>query len=68
MDAGIEKEVRLHGLRHTAVDLMLEAGVPIDVIKEIVGHSSRAMSVAYKSRGNDPRLRDAMTQMAAVIG
>jgi integrase len=67
-DAGIEKDVRLHGLRHTALDLMLEAGVPMDVIKEIVGHSSRAMSEAYKSRGNDPRLRDAMPEMAAVIG
>jgi integrase len=63
--AGIEKDVRLHGLRHTAVDLMLEAGVPMDVIKEIVGHSSRAMSEAYRSRGTDLRLRAAVTDMAA---
>jgi len=57
---GITKNVRLHDLRHTAVDLMYEAGVPEDVIVEIIGHSARSMSRAYKSLGNRPRLTDAM--------
>lgn len=59
-DYGITKNVRLHDLRHTAVDLMYEAGVPEDVIVEIIGHSARSMSRAYKSLGNRPRLTDAM--------
>ena len=57
---GITKNVRLHDLRHTAVDLMYEAGVPEDVIVEVIGHSARSMIRAYKSLGNRPRLTEAM--------
>lgn len=58
--AGITKNVRLHDARHTAVDLLYAAGVPEDLIMEIVGHSTRTMTQAYKSRGNMDRLRGAM--------
>ncbi|MFZ4894618.1 tyrosine-type recombinase/integrase [Plantibacter sp. Mn2098] len=61
-DYGVTKNVRLHDLRHTAVDLMYEAGVPEDIIVEILGHSTRAMSRSYKSLGNRPRLEAAMKQ------
>lgn len=64
---GIKKHVRLHDLRHTAVDILYEAGVPENVIIEIVGHSSRAMTRAYKSRGNRPQLTDAMMRMSALL-
>lgn len=63
---GIEKNVRLHDLRHTAVDLLLLAGVPEDVVMEIVGHSTRATTRAYKSR-NSPRLRAAMEDLSALL-
>lgn len=61
------RSVRLHDLRHAAVDLMYEAGVPEDVIQEIIGHSTRAMSRAYKAKGNEARLTGGMNQMAALI-
>lgn len=64
---GVEKHVRLHDLRHTAVDLMYEAGVPESVIQEIVGHSSRSMTRAYKSRSSRPLLVDGMTQWAELL-
>jgi integrase len=64
---GIAKHVRLHDLRHTAVDLMYEAGVPETVIQEIVGHSSRAMTRAYKSRSSRPQLVDGMNQWAELL-
>lgn len=64
---GIEKNVRLHDLRHTTVDLLLLAGVPADLISEIVGHSSWSTTVGYKSRGNVVRLRAAMEQMSALF-
>lgn len=60
-------DVRLHDGRHTTVDLLLEAGVPIDIIMEIVGHSSRAMTMNYKKRGNRKRLTEAMTSLSALI-
>lgn len=64
---GEDRYVRLHDLRHTAVDLLYLAGVPEDLIIEIVGHSTRAMSRAYKSRGNQKRLTDALEQFSALF-
>jgi integrase len=61
------RDVKLHGLRHTTADLLYLAGVPEDLITEILGHSTRAMSRAYKSKGNDLRLRQAMASMSAMF-
>lgn len=61
------RNVRLHDLRHAAVDLLYTAAVPEDLIQEIVGHSTRTMSRAYKSKGNQDRLTAAMKQMAALV-
>lgn len=66
-DAFPGRAVRLHDLRHAAVDLMYEAGVPEDVLQEIIGHSTRAMSRAYKAKGNQARLSGGMNQMAALL-
>lgn len=63
-----DKHVRLHDLRHTTVDLLYEAGIPEDLIQEIVGHSTRAMTRRYKATGNLPRLTDAMKQLSAFLG
>lgn len=65
--AGIDKKVRIHDLRHTAVDLLYFAGVPEDLLISIVGHSTRAMSRSYKSRGIDARTRDAMDRFGAIF-
>lgn len=62
--AGIDKKMRLHDIRHTTVDLLYAAGVPEPDILEIVGHSSRAMSRAYKSKGDLERLRASMVQFS----
>jgi integrase len=66
-NAGIEKHVRLHDLRHTTVDLLYEAGVPESIIMEIVGHSARATTRSYKSRGNRPQLTQAMNSLSSLI-
>lgn len=65
--AGIHKNVRLHDLRHTTVDLLYEAGVPESIIMEIVGHSARATTRSYKSRGNRPQLTQAMNSLSNLI-
>jgi integrase len=65
--SGIEKNVRLHDLRHTTVDLLYEAGVPESIIMEIVGHSTRAVTRGYKSRGNRPQLTLAMQSLSELI-
>lgn len=68
-ETGIEREVVLHGLRHTTADLLYLAGVPEDLIQEILGHSSRSTTRGYKSRGkvNQMRLNAAMTQFSALL-
>lgn len=60
--SGITKNVRLHDLRHSAVDFLYAAGIPEDLIVQIVGHSMRTTTRSYQSR-NDDRLRQAMQQM-----
>lgn len=64
---GDDRAVRLHDLRHTTVDLLYLAGVPEDIIMEVVGHSTRSQSQAYKSRGNIERLTGAMEQMSSLF-
>jgi len=68
-ETGIDKDVVLHGLRHTAVDLLYEAKVPEDLIPMIVGHSDRAMSRSYKTRSamHRKRIREALEQMSALV-
>ena len=62
--SGIQKKVRLHDLRHSAVDLLYSAGVPEQVIIQLVGHSTVSMTRAYASR-DVTRLRQAMEMFGA---
>lgn len=66
--AGLPGDIVLHGSRHTTVDLLYEAGVPEAVISEIVGHSTRAVTRGYKSKGNQRQLTDAMQQLSNLLG
>lgn len=64
---GEDRSIRLHDVRHTTVDLLYAAGVPEDLIQEIVGHSTRTMTRSYKSRSDLARLRAAMEQLSALL-
>lgn len=64
--AGIHKKVRLHDLRHTAIDLAYEAKTPEHLIPQLFGHSTRAQSREYLSGQNMPQLVEAMENMAAL--
>ena len=45
--AGIDKRVHPHGLRHTFAWELEQAGVPVSVISELMGHSSIAVTARY---------------------
>lgn len=64
--AGV-KQVRFHDGRHTTVDLLLLAGVPIEVVQEIVGHSSRAQTEEYRTRALTLRHVQAMNSLSDLI-
>lgn len=66
-EAGLPGDVVLHGSRHTTVDLLYEAGVPEVLISEIVGHSNRAVTRGYRSRGNTKQLTAAMDKMSKLL-
>lgn len=64
---GTGRRVRLHDVRHSTVDLLYLAGVPEDLIQEIVGHSTRSMTRAYKSRSDLIRLESGMKRLSALL-
>ena len=66
-EAGLPNDVVLHGARHTAVDLLDAAGIDWDTIKDIVGHSTRQMSQAYRSAPDMKRLSGALEQVSKML-
>ncbi|MHD0300175.1 tyrosine-type recombinase/integrase [Rhodococcus qingshengii] len=46
-------KVPLHAARHTTASLLLEAGVPIEVIAQILGHSSILITAGYAHLNQD---------------
>lgn len=65
--AGIDRGVKLHGVRHTVVDLLYDAGVPEQVIQQIVGHSDVRMTRKYKTRVNQGEAQKALEGLGAFI-
>jgi integrase len=46
-DAGIEKHISLHCMRHTFATLQLSAGTPLHVVSDMLDHSSIRMTEVY---------------------
>lgn len=65
--AGLPDDVTLHGSRRTVIDLLYELEVPEPVIMEIVGHSNRAVTRSYRSKGNQKIVREALEKMSALV-
>lgn len=66
-EAGITDDVKLHGLRHTAVDLLTAASVKDHIIMQIVGHSSRAVTNSYRKRDDLEAMALGMENMGAIL-
>lgn len=59
--AGIERRVTPHMLRHTAATQLLEAGVDIRFVQRLLGHSSIATTQIY-TQVRDGALKDKLSQ------
>jgi site-specific recombinase XerD len=62
-EAGIEKRVHPHGLRHTFADELRAAGVDVVTISKLLGHSSIAVTSRYLDHLTNDR---AVAALAAV--
>lgn len=47
------EEVSFHALRHTCTSLLRDAGAPVGVAMELIGHCSRAVHEHYSHLGSD---------------
>jgi len=59
--------VRPHMLRHTAATSWVRAGVPIDVVQQLMGHVSAASTAVYL-HANEREKREAVERVAARRG
>jgi integrase len=55
-------KLSFHSLRHTAVGLLKEAGIPQATVQELIGHDSEQMSALYTHVG-----REALEKAAAAL-
>lgn len=56
--------LRFHDLRHTAASWMVQEGVPLDTVRDVLGHSSIAVTVRYAHRGAGAK-RDAVETLGS---
>jgi hypothetical protein len=54
---------RFHDLRHTCVSLLLEAGVPPHVVREIVGHSAIDVTMTIYAHASLDEKRRALDRL-----
>jgi len=64
--AGLPR-VTFHGLRHSAASLMLEAGVPMKVVSELLGHSTLRVTADLYSHVAPTLARDAADRVQRAL-
>jgi integrase len=62
--AGLPEDMHFHDLRHTAGSLMLNAGEPLIVVSEILGHSSAQVTAEVYGHAYDDAKRKTIENAA----
>ena len=63
--AGVPR-IGMHGLRHSAASILLAEGVPIEVIRSILGHTNASMTAHY-ARPEDDMKREALERLGRAV-
>jgi integrase len=66
MQAGARR-FTIHGLRHTCATLLLQAGVPVHVVQERLGHKRVEMTLGIYAHALPAMQQDAAAKLAALI-
>ena len=64
--AGLRR-IRLHDLRHTSATMLLEAGVPLKVVTERLGHSSTRITADLYQHVSETMQDDAAAKLGAAF-
>jgi integrase len=66
-NAGLEAR-RFHASRHTAATLLLDSGVPLEVVSAILGHATLAVTSDIYAKVTDDAKRRALVNVDRVLG
>jgi integrase len=64
--AGVRR-IKFHGLRHTCATLLLQAGTPVHVVSERLGHSKVAMTMEVYAHVLPDMQKDAAATLGALL-
>ena len=64
--AGV-RTIKFHGLRHTCATLLLQAGQPVHVVSERLGHSKVSMTMEVYAHVLPDMQQDAATKLGALL-
>ena len=67
MRAGVGRR-RFHASRHTAASLLLDSGVPLEVVSAVLGHASLAITADVYARVSMDAKRRALETLSEVFG
>lgn len=65
--AGLPR-IRLHDLRHTALTLALQAGVPVKAVSELAGHASVAITMDRYAHVTPSLQEEAAAKIESLLG
>ena len=60
--------IRFHDLRHSAAALMLERGVPVKMVSEMLGHTSVGITLDLYAHVTPTMQRQAVAAIEAILG
>ena len=59
--------IKLHGLRHTCATLLLQAGVPANVVQRRLGHKKIEITLTVYAHALPAMQQDAAARLAAML-
>ena len=64
--AGV-RPIKVHGTRHTVATLLLQAGVPVQVVAQRLGHAQITMTLEVYAHALPSMQQDAAARLGAVL-